>query len=384
MPRFIVRSIRHFTIASLVLGGVTFVSSSLVTSAGAATTPTCTPTGFVRDGINLTAAEIDPHNVFGTVNATGCNIGVYFGAGSTGQVLLANVYGANYYGIVNDGANVNISLSNIHNIGDVPFDGDQHGVGIYFNYDSGATGSIIGNSVSEYQKGGIVVNGGNDSATISSNIVTGQGQVNYIAQNGIQVAYGASGSISNNYVSGNAYTGANDASSAGILVFGGCGDPQVTNLHVDGNTLVNNDMGIYDANYDAGCDAPSPVKTGDLIENNSITNNAISNISGNDNGTVVQGYQAGILDIGNGDVISNNSISGIGYTPAITTGPTYVIAIDTSFTTNATVENNRVGASTGGFFGQGIFGIGRFGSGGFFSGGPGRGSFGQGNHFFHG
>ena len=39
---------------------------------------TCTPTGFYRDGINMTAAVIDPTTkVTGTVNAKGCNIGVY-------------------------------------------------------------------------------------------------------------------------------------------------------------------------------------------------------------------------------------------------------------------------------------------------------------------
>ncbi len=312
----------------------------------------------MRDGINLTAAQINPKLVLGTVNATGCNIGVYFGPGKSGQVTLANIYGANYYGIVNDGANVNISLSSVHNIGETPFNGDQHGVGIYFNYDSGATGSITSNTISQYQKGGIVVNGGNVSATISANTVTGLGPVNFIAQNGIQLAYGAHGSITNNYVSGNAYTGANDASSAGILVFGGCGDPQVTNLNVTSNTLVNNDMGIYAANYDNGCDTPSTTKTNDLISSNAISDNALTNISGDDNGTTVQGYQAGVLDIGNSDVISNNSISGLGYYPAVTTGPTYVIAIDTSFTTNAQVLNNRVGANVGGFFGQGVFGFG--------------------------
>ena len=39
-------------------------------------------------------------------------------------------------------------------------------------------------------------------------------------------AYGAdsTGDIGNNTVTGNAYTGMNDASSAGILVLGGCGN----------------------------------------------------------------------------------------------------------------------------------------------------------------
>ena len=39
----------------------------------------CTQTGFVRDGINLTAALINPTGtVSGDVDATGCNIGIYY------------------------------------------------------------------------------------------------------------------------------------------------------------------------------------------------------------------------------------------------------------------------------------------------------------------
>lgn len=342
MSKFTVRSLRVALAVPLLMSTMTLMSASFAGSAGA-TTPSCTATGFVRDGLNLTAALVNPGRVSGDVNGTGCNIGIYFGSGTKGQVDHANVYGSNYYGIVNDGGNVKISNSNVHNIGETPFNGTQHGVGIYFSYDSGATGSISNNTLSNYQKGGIVVNGGNDSANITNNTVTGFGAINFIAQNGIQLAYGASGSIVNNEVSGNAYTGANDASSAGILVFGGCGDPQVTGVQVQNNTLVNNDVGIYMANYDDTCATPSTVPTSNQINNNTISNNAITNISGNDNGSLVQGYQAGILDIGNRDVISNNTISGIGYTPAITVGPTFVIAIDTSFTTNVQLRNNNVG-----------------------------------------
>ena len=80
-----------------------------VSLASSMTPPPCTPTGLHRDGLNLTAAQINPATVTGTVNATGCNIGVYYGPGSTGTVTGANISGANYYGVVADGAQVNIS-----------------------------------------------------------------------------------------------------------------------------------------------------------------------------------------------------------------------------------------------------------------------------------
>ena len=57
--------------------------------------------------------------------------------------------------------------------------------------------------------------------TISNNVVTGEGPVSYIAQNGIQLGYGMKAAVSGNTVSGNAYTGSNLASSGGILVVGG-------------------------------------------------------------------------------------------------------------------------------------------------------------------
>jgi hypothetical protein len=321
----------------LALAVVAIAAITALGAGSARAAVTCTPTGFVRDAINLTAALINPGKVTGTVDATGCNIGVYYGPGSKGQINKAEIFGSNYYGVVNNGGKVDVQNSNVHNIGEVPFNGTQHGVGIYFAYDTGATGSIANNTVSAYQKGGIVVNGGSDSADIHNNTVTGLGRVNFIAGNGIQVAFGASGDVHNNTVTGNAYTGANNASSAGILVFGGCGDP-TSKVDVHDNTLMNNDMGIYFANYNATCDAPSPTPTKGDIHNNTISNDGVTNVSGFGSPT---GYQAGINEIGNGDDIHNNTISGPGYAPENNV-TAFVLPIDiTSFPTlNVKSHNN--------------------------------------------
>jgi len=54
----------------------------------------------VRDGINMTAAVIDPTTtVTGQVNATGCNIGVYVGTVDA-TIDTAEILGANYFGVV--------------------------------------------------------------------------------------------------------------------------------------------------------------------------------------------------------------------------------------------------------------------------------------------
>src|SRR6266568_4969172 len=96
---------------------------------------TCTMTGFFRDSINLTAAVIDPPGTYTAVlNASPCNIGVYYGPGAKGTVNNSEIYGSNYFGVVNNGGKVTISHSFIHDIGEMPFNGDQHGVGIYFAY----------------------------------------------------------------------------------------------------------------------------------------------------------------------------------------------------------------------------------------------------------
>src|ERR1700694_5966899 len=53
-----------------------------LTMAGIVSATNCTPTGFFRDNINMTAAVINPVGaVTGDVDATGCNIGVYYDHG---------------------------------------------------------------------------------------------------------------------------------------------------------------------------------------------------------------------------------------------------------------------------------------------------------------
>jgi len=307
------------------------------TSAVAAT---CTPTGFHRDGLDLTAAQIGG-TVTGTLDATGCNIGVYYGPGSSGSVVGATVENANYYGVVNDGGSVAVTNSTITNIGESPFNGSQHGVGIYWAYHSAATGTIKNNLVTKYQKGGIVVNGAGSSATITGNTVTGLGTVDFIAQNGIQIGFGATGTITGNTVSGNEYTGTNFASSGGILVVGGpfYGDPFSTGINVTKNVVTNNDVGVWLSNAEAD-GSPPQTPTKNVVVNNSISKtDGLTNISG-DTGTC--GYQAGIADEGTQDNIVNNHISGSGYSSSDCNGNgtgTFARAIDPQG--NNHIKNNK-------------------------------------------
>ena len=229
-------------------GGFLIDNVALSSSTGAV----CTPTGLMRDGINLTAAQIGG-NVNGTLDATGCNIGVYYGDGATGTVSGANISGANYYGVVADGAAVDISDSQIHDIGETPFNGTQHGVGVLYTTvhqdggttDHAATGTLSGSTISRYQKNGVVVSGTDAAVTVSNNTVTGNGPVDYIAQNGIQISFGATASVTGNSVSGNFYTPAS-VTACGLLFY------QAGGVKQKSNTLFNNQTNLCNAGRGGG------------------------------------------------------------------------------------------------------------------------------------
>jgi Right handed beta helix region len=324
-----------------VILGLSFAASLQVSSA-------CDATGFN----GLTAALVNPtYTVSGAVNATGCNMGVYFDHGD-GDVENAEIYGSNYYGVFVNGdtntVSVNISESEIHDIGETPLNGSQHGVAIYYRayfLGGSASGKISGNTIYHYQKGGIVTNGQGTSVVVTDNTVTGEGPVSYIAQNGIQVGYGASASVMRNTVTGNSYTGTSTA-SGGIIVVGGmgyltCPDgnscPYTVGTRIVGNTVRNNDIGIWLSNLMTGNpDYLSPTSATNVkAVNNIISSAGLYNMYGG------FGYQAGVADQGNNDKIINNSISGSGYDPnANPSAYTVPIDADTSFTNRPKVHAN--------------------------------------------
>ncbi len=354
----------HFAALSATVGLVGTLGSSPALAA-------CTQTGFYRDGINMTAAVIATGDITDqTINATGCNIGIFYGPGTSGTVDNVDVHGANYFGIlvvgnlVDSGGNetspgatsVDITNSAVYDIGEDPFNGTQHGVAIYyraFAAGSSATGTISNNSISLYQKGGITVNGPGSAATVSSNTVVGSAdRCTFIAQNGIQIGFGASGQVMRNKVTGHSYTGTNNASSAGILVYGGCGSALTTGVQIvknvvgDATPADGNDVGVWLANYDPTCSIAPSTMTNNKVINNTLTNTEVTNVSGN--GSPI-GYQAGISDSGVNDKLVNNDISGSGYVPAShpctipTSAGTEICPIDTGLATAAKVHANSFG-----------------------------------------
>jgi hypothetical protein len=182
----------------------------------------CEPTTLSRDGRVLTAALLGGTYTNTVVDATGCDIGIYYGPGTTGSINQTTIAGASYFGVVSNGAAVDVTNSSVSSIGERAFNGAQHGVAILYTTEdvagAAASGTLSGNTISLYQKGGITVRGVGASVSILNNTVNGLGSVDFIAQNGIQVSFGGSGVVRGNSVSGNDYTPAG-TTSCGVLLF---------------------------------------------------------------------------------------------------------------------------------------------------------------------
>jgi len=251
----------------------------------------------------------------------------------------ADVCNDNLYGIlVEGGASLSLTESTVEHVGADPLTqagGCQGGVGVEAG--SSYTGQIGHASLSKdtietYQKNGVVIDGSGSAGSVVRTTVTGAGATPYIAQNGVQISTGATGSVVVSVISGNNYTGKGEASSSGILVYGGgasCsgGDPQsglVRDASLIGNRLGNNDVGIALFNVNAQCNESAPTPTRDVACFNTISNShgypggvpsADANISGLVTTSGYVGDQAGVSDTGNRDVICANKISGAGYSP---------------------------------------------------------------------
>jgi predicted small secreted protein len=301
----------------------------------------CTSTGFYRDGINMTAAMINPTSVTGEVDATGCNIAVYIDSVDA-TISYADIHGANYFGVVVNGDANNVSAaitnSSIHDIGDVPLSGAQHGVAVYFrgmNLTTSASGTVSNNQISKYQKGGIVLSGQGVTVSVTDNAVTGWGGsgVNQ-AMNGIQVGYGASGSVMRNTVTMNTYGSTGPWSAAGILVVGGglWGTPYTVNARIMNNTLTGNDVGVFVWQGEADYTLPTTTQTNIKIVNNVIDGIGAVNCCGWDSS---HPYSFGVSDYGVNDKIINNKITGYA------DNSPYSGAIDTTGSAKVKVQANK-------------------------------------------
>src|SRR6202162_1783514 len=170
--------------------------------------------------------------------------GIGNGMTGCGNPLMVGIYYLNVSGTRTQNARRNQIEAN-------PADrGCQNGLGIYVESGDGglSTTTISSNTVHNYQKNGITVNGFGDSTagpitTIENNTVIGAGSTNGAAENGIQLGFGATGKITGNTTIDDIWgpdTSSDTAdAAAGILVFG------TTNNTVSNNSVGSTQFGIF-------------------------------------------------------------------------------------------------------------------------------------------
>jgi hypothetical protein len=224
------------------------LAGALVASVGttASLAAVCVPSPAGTAAVYLPAGGL----VTGNIDATGCQIGVYTDGGTT-TITNADIHGALEYGVRASGSStvVTIANSHIHNIGDVPFNGVQRGVGV--RAENGASVAIDNSTIDLFQKNGTVFSGAGTSATITNSTVSGNGPVAYIAQNGIQYSDGATGVARGNLVQDIDYTGCSnkDAAKTGCVPYVATGillyniDP--SSVDTSNNKFRNDQRNLY-------------------------------------------------------------------------------------------------------------------------------------------
>ena len=231
-------------------------------------------------------------------------------------------------GIFYQNSSGTVTHTNVLNENTPSANGCQAGQGIYVQSSGGGSSnvSVTSNHVENYQKNGIVVRQPGSSATVSNNTVMGQGVTSGAAENSIEMAFGATGSITGNTVGADEYVDPSSASGAGILVFQG------SHVTISKNNVSNTQTGI----------GVYPVNPGDS-DFATITYNTIS---------ATHAYD-GIDVCSSNNTITNNTLNGSDEAGI------HLDSACTGASTNNTVNTNTVnGACAGILVGSGSGSVG--------------------------
>ena len=204
------------------------------------------PDGFTLDGAHHTITAVDPlgdHFRSGVVRNGGASASVVFLEITVSS--LADVCDAGtdrLRGILFDGAAGSISHSSVTGLNQGA-SGCQEGNAIEVrNFGPNPQTSVVEiahNSVTDYQKTGIVCNG-NSKCDIHHNAVGASATQANLAANSVQIAFGATGVVSTNNIEGNSWCAAGTVATAVLLFDPGPG------LVVESNQIGgNSDVGIY-------------------------------------------------------------------------------------------------------------------------------------------
>jgi parallel beta-helix repeat protein len=209
-------------------------------------------------------------------------------------------------GILFQNASGSVTHDTVRFISTPPVSGCQDGDAIVAQSSSGqsSTVEIASNSVHDYQKNGITGNETGTTVTIHNNTVTESAPANGAAPNGVQIGFGAAGTITANTISGNVWAPCVSVSNctaagSGILIF------ESNSVTIQNNDVGTNQYGIFVDGDDA------------TIHNNDVFNSLIlygiavvtgnnSTITGN---TITHSDQDAVVIDGNNSTIRNNTIT---------------------------------------------------------------------------
>lgn len=166
------------------------------------------------------------------------------GQSGCGQPTLVGILYQNANGTLNHVATRNQWIGASESDGSS--NGCQTGLGIFVQSGNSGTStvSVLNSSVHDYQKNGITGNEAGTTLTVTNSDVVGQGATTGAAENGIQIGFGAAGTITGNLVIDDVWapdtiTDPGDA-AAGILLY----DTAEFSSTVKSNTVGNTQFGI--------------------------------------------------------------------------------------------------------------------------------------------
>lgn len=219
------------------------------------------PDGWTLDGDGHTITAVDPaaDHFRGAVVRNGGTAAhvVNLTVTSSGLVNVCDAGADRLRGILFEGASGSITDSVVTDVNQGP-SGCQEGNAIEVRNapldDTGLDVEVLidGNVADGYIKNGITANG-SVAAIITNNVVTGSGPVGVplAAQNGIQVGFGATSSVSGNTVSGNDYTPKSYV-ACGLLIY------QADGVRAFGNTYFANERDVCNFGKGGGRFNPNP------------------------------------------------------------------------------------------------------------------------------
>lgn len=206
------------------------------------------PDGFTLDGAHHTITAVDPGNGFFFQSA------ILRNEGASAHVIFVDIRAAelgitckagNYRlrGILFDGASGSITNSSVVGVNRGPSGCDEGNAIEVRNVGANATIStveIAHNTVSDYQKGGIVCNGA-VNCNVHHNDVGASATQSNLAANSVQYGFGATGNMFSNKVAGNSWCGNSEWGASAVLLFQPSAGLVVESNRIDGNS----DVGIW-------------------------------------------------------------------------------------------------------------------------------------------